>query len=97
MLAVEAQGLGEPLQCEGETVVVNFHGALISTAVPLRVGMGIELRVFITGKRARATVVFVDPEQPRFCGIALQQPQNIWGVSLPPADWPEAGSEDAFA
>lgn len=86
----------DPLKCEGETVVVNFHGALISTALALRVGMGIEVWVLITGKRARAMVVFVDPEQPRFCGIALDEPQNIWGVSLPPEDWPEDG-EGAFA
>jgi hypothetical protein len=84
---VTAQDISEVVKCEGETVVVNFHGALISTAIALHVGMGIEILVFITGKRARATVVYVDPEQPRLCGIALDQPQNIWGLSLPPEDW----------
>jgi hypothetical protein len=57
--------------------------------------MRIEIQVFITGKHASATVVYVDPEQPRFSGIALEQPQNIWGVSLPPEDWPNADPEGA--
>ena len=39
---IEAQGIAEPLTCQGETIVVNRHGALISTAVALRVGMRIE-------------------------------------------------------
>lgn len=92
-VAIEAQGTAESVICEGETVVVNFHGALISTAVALRVGMQIEIHVLITGKRASAMVVYVDPDQPRFCGIGLDQPKNIWGVALPPEDWPKADSE----
>ena len=88
-VAIEAQGLTEPLTCEGETITVNLHGALLSTAVPLRVGMRIEIRVILTDKRASAEVVYVDPEHPRLCGIGLAKPKNIWGVSLPPDDWHE--------
>ena len=87
-VAIQAQGVAEPLNCEGETEVVNLHGAFISTAIPLRVGMMIEIHVLVTGKRARATVIYVDREQPRFCGIALDQSQNVWGILLPPEDWP---------
>ena len=81
--------MNEPLRCEGETVVVNLHGALILTAVALRVGMKISIHVHLTGKRATADVVYVDPEQPRHCGINLEKPENIWGMSLPPDDWQE--------
>ena len=81
---IEAQGIAEPLTCQGETSVVNLHGALISTAVPLRVGMRIEIHVIPTGKHAAADVVHVDPDQPRVCGIGLVKPENIWGISLPP-------------
>lgn len=88
-VAVGAQGVSESLNCEGETEVVNCHGAFISTAIPLRVGMTIDIHVVLTGKCARATVVYVDREEPRFCGIALDQSQNIWGILLPPDDWPE--------
>ena len=84
---IAAQVLSEPLTCDGETIVVNRHGALISTAVPLRVGMRIEIHVILTEKRALAQVVYIDPDGPRLCGIVLDKPENIWGVSLPPDDW----------
>jgi hypothetical protein len=90
---IETKGLTEPLACDGETQVVNLHGALISTAVALRVGLEVEIYVILTDKRAAARVVYVDPDQPRHCGIALQQPQNIWGLSLTPDDWRENHSE----
>jgi hypothetical protein len=92
-LAIEAQGITEHGICEGETIVVNLHGAFISTSVALRAGMEIEIHVILTGKRASAEVVYVDPEQPRHCGIGLVNPQNIWGVFLPPDDWQEGDSD----
>ena len=88
-VVIEAQGITEPLTCEGETIVVNLHGAFISTAIPLSKGMKIKIAVNLTGKRANAEVVYVDPERPLHCGIALAKPANIWGVSLPPDDWHE--------
>lgn len=84
---IEAQGISESLTCEGETIVVSLHGALVTTTVALSVGIEIEIRVYLTDKRAVAVVVYVDPENPRQCGIALAKPQNIWGLSLPPDDW----------
>ena len=88
-VVISAQGLNEPLTCDGETIVVNRHGAQISSTVPLRVGLKIEVRVIITDKRAQAEVVYVDPERPFVCGIALQEPENIWGLAFPPEDWHE--------
>jgi hypothetical protein len=92
---IEAFGVSEPLTCEGETFVVNLHGALILTAVALRVGMKIGIHVLLTDKRTIADVVYVDPEQPRHCGINLKKPENIWGLSSPPDDWHEGGTEPA--
>lgn len=92
-VVIKAQGIAEPLICEGETIIVNIHGALISTSVVLSVGMKIEIHVYLTGKHANAEVVYVDPEQPMHCGIALAVPKNIWGMSLPPEDWHEADPE----
>jgi hypothetical protein len=86
---IEVQSVTEPLTCEGETIVVNLHGALVMTAVALRVGMKVSIRVHITDKGAAAEVVYVDPDQPRHCGIKLAKPENIWGVSLLPDDWRE--------
>jgi len=84
---IEAKCISAPLSCEGETIVVNLHGARMSTSVPLRVGMKIQIHVILTDKRALAQVVYVDPDRPRHCGIALEKPENIWGVSLAPDDW----------
>ena len=81
--------MSESLKCDGETIVVNRHGALIWTSAPLRVEMKIEIHVILTDNYAAAKVVYVDPERPRVCGIALARPENIWGLSFPPDDWHE--------
>jgi len=86
-LVIEFRGSSEKLVCEGETIIVNLHGALISSEIPLSVGTNIGVRVYLTDKTATARVVYVDPEKPLQCGIELDEPRNIWGVSLPPDDW----------
>lgn len=88
---IEAQRVGEPVKAEGETVLVSCHGALISTPLAFPLRTRIEIRVVPTKKWALADVVHVDPAKPQLCGIALLQPQNIWGVSTPPPDWPAVG------
>jgi hypothetical protein len=80
----------ESFMCEGETIVVNLHGALISTSKALGVEMRISIHVFLTDKHSGARVVYVNPDIPLHCGIELDQPKNIWGIPLPPNDWDEA-------
>lgn len=92
-VVISVEGGADSLTCEGETIVVNLHGALLATAIPLSQGMRISIQVFLTGKRSRARVAYVDPGNPLKCGIELEQPQNIWGVSLPPVDWIEPMAE----
>jgi hypothetical protein len=75
--------------CDGETIVVNLHGALIATAIGLSSGMRISIHVYLTDKRAAARVVYVDPKNSLHCGIELDEPRNIWGVSVPPDNWDE--------
>jgi hypothetical protein len=79
---IAAHGIREPLACDGETIVVNRHGAL-------RARLEIEICVIVTDKHAKAKVVYVDPKRPQVCGIELEKPENIWGVSFPPDDWYE--------
>jgi hypothetical protein len=88
-VVISAQAVSEPLTCDGETIVVNRHGALISSTVPLRMGLKVEVHVIITDKRVKAEVVHVDAERPFVCGIALDRPENIWGLSFAPDDWYE--------
>ena len=92
-VVISVEGGADNLTCEGETIVVNLHGALLVTAVPLAKGMQISIQVYLTGKRSKARVAYVDPKDPTRCGIELDQPQNIWGVPLPPSDWTEASAE----
>jgi hypothetical protein len=81
-------------RCDGETITVNLHGALIATAVELSAGMRISILVYLTDKRAAARVVFVDPANPMLCGIELDEPRNIWGVSVLPDDWSETSASE---
>jgi hypothetical protein len=92
-VVISAKGLSHPLTCDGETIVVNRHGALVSCTVPLHMGLKIEVHVIMTDKSAAAEVVYVDPERPFVCGIALEKPENIWGLSFPPDDWYEHNRE----
>jgi hypothetical protein len=86
---IAAHGIREPLACDGETIVVNRHGALIFCTTALRARLEIEICVIVTDKHAKAKVVYVDPKRPQVCGIELEKPENIWGVSFPPDDWYE--------
>jgi hypothetical protein len=64
-----------------------MHGALVKTADQLTLGDRITIHVQLTGKSADGRVVFVSRERHLEFGIALNIPQNIWGISLAPADW----------
>ena len=86
-IVISLQGATEPLMCDGETIVVNRHGALISADVPLRAELKISIQIALTGMRAYAKVVHVDPERPQVCGVALEKPENIWDLPRPPDDW----------
>jgi hypothetical protein len=88
---IDVQATG--FSCDGETVTVNLHGALLKTLDRLELGARITLHVQLTGKSADARVVFADRENPLEFGIALDQPENIWGISLPPPDWDTRSSD----
>ena len=75
------------LSCEGETIIVNLHGALVKATSALELHAAIIVEVPLTDKTASGRVVHASRERPLEYGIALDRPENIWGVSLPPADW----------
>ena len=88
---IEVQATG--LLCDGETVVVNMHGALLKTSQQLDLGDRVILYVHLTGKSAGARVVFADRTQAFHFGIALDKPENIWRIPLPPPDWDTRASD----
>jgi hypothetical protein len=55
-VGITVESGAERVTCEGETVVVNLHGALLSTTIGLNVGMRISIHVYLTDKRAKAAV-----------------------------------------
>jgi hypothetical protein len=91
-VVITVEGGAGSRTCDGETIVVNLHGALIATAIGLSSGMRISIHVYLTDKRAAARVVYIDPKNPLHCGIELDEPRNIWGVSLLPDDWAETAA-----
>jgi hypothetical protein len=70
-------------RARGETIVVGLLGALLATTIELSVGMRILVHAHLTDQRTGARVVYIDPTNPLHCGIALDEPRNIWGVSVP--------------
>jgi hypothetical protein len=81
--------------CGGETEIVSLHGALIHTVVELPCGAEVSIHVYLTDKRAKGQVVYVNPFDRMLCGIALERPENIWGVPLPSKDWTESAASRA--
>jgi len=77
-VVISVDGSKENLTCGGETIVVNLHGALLTTEEPLTQGLKISIQVFLTGKHSGARVAYVDPGNPLRCGVELDHPQNIW-------------------
>jgi hypothetical protein len=64
-------------QAVGNTLVVNRHGALISTIPGLQSGMWLCITVATSGKSARARVVWDIPQSEGRYGIELETPENL--------------------
>jgi hypothetical protein len=77
LIAIEGGG-AESRACEGETIVVNLHGALIATAIGLSTGMRISIHVYLTDKRAVARVVYnIDPRNRFIAGSNLMSRETF--------------------
>lgn len=93
-LDVSIEVEGEIGALKGVTVIVNLHGALIRVIKPVVVGSRIRLTVKLTGLSAFARVVYASEENPLTCGVELEKPQNLWGISLAPDDWKAASGTE---
>ena len=76
---------GVRFEAMGKTLVVNRHGALISTISALMVGMRLCITVETSGKSVWARVVWDTAQNEGRYGIELDAPDNPWGIS--PDDW----------
>ncbi len=75
------------------TIIINKHGAKISTFHSLTLGADLTVENQLLGRSAQATVVWLGekrtPRGPAEIGIQLSEAQNLWGIELPPEDWQE--------
>ena len=88
---IEVQATG--FACDGETITVNLHGALLKSSAELELGASVNLYVPLTGKSSSARVVFASRSEALHFGIALDRPENIWGISFPPQDWKDVETD----
>ena len=73
------------------TISVNKHGGRIATFHPMALGDEVVIENPLMGRSARARVNRVCEkhfaEDPFEVCVELLEPQNVWGVKLPPEDW----------
>lgn len=78
---------------KARTIVINKHGAKVSTFHHLALGTELTVENQLLGRSAQATVVWLGdrraPKGPMEIGIQLAEAQNLWGIELPPEDWQE--------
>ena len=78
---------GIRFEAVGKTLVVNKHGALISTIPGLKAGMRLCITVANGGKSAWAKVVWDSAQSEGRYGIELETPENLWKIYISPPDW----------
>jgi len=97
-LRVTALDTTAPFSETGYTLVINSQGCGVRLSRSLKPGMEVFLDELPTGKRVTARVANSVPlgsgSKCWVVGIALDHPENIWGVHPAPEDW---GSETVIA
>ena len=78
------------------TVGVNKQGGKIATFRQWQIGDEITIENPALGRAGKAHVVRVDekhiPEDPCEIGVELNEAENLWGVKLPPENWPRSSA-----
>ena len=79
-----------PFTEETHTIVLNAHGALVETSVPLDPGQVVSLQNIVTGEKVECSVKLVTPKEPKKFNTAIEftKPNaDFWRISFPPDDW----------
>ena len=84
---------GKTFKENTRTIVINKHGAKISSAHQLTLGTELSVENRALGVSAKTNVVWLgDKKSPKDAGeigVQLREAGNIWGVEFPPEDWQE--------
>lgn len=85
---------GKPFIERTHTVGVNKHGGKIRTRHEVKLREPIQVENPKLNLTVKAVVAWIGERrvvgEPYEIGIALSEPQNIWGIEFPPDDWNEA-------
>ncbi|HSZ18435.1 MAG TPA: hypothetical protein VK770_01515 [Candidatus Acidoferrum sp.] len=79
-----------PFTEETHTIVLNAHGALVETSVPLDPGQVVSLQNIVTGEKVECSVKLVTPKEAKKFNTAIEftKPNaDFWRISFPPDDW----------
>jgi hypothetical protein len=88
-------GKGTPSGAEGVTLVVNAHGGLLESTLPVADNEEIILAVPYTGKEVGCRVVRSEVTSSGLVRFAFEFGERtckFWPISFPPEDWEEVGS-----
>ena len=87
--------IGDRLQVQGFTLVVNAHGGLLEAPLRVVANQKITLINASTGKLAECRVVRCDGPRDTCYSTAFEfaQPNpKFWPISFPPIDWEDTAS-----
>ena len=96
IIITSVKSKGKFYEGPGVTLMVNKHGAKIVTLLRFNVGDYVRLTIPASTRSQLARVAWVDQTEPGMArvsfGIALEEPENFWGVYFPPGDWDDPPS-----
>jgi hypothetical protein len=82
---------GPPFSEAGTTVLINPQGCALRFGQPIEIGRRVRLEGLPVSYEVTARIAncisFGQYEKFWIIGLALDFPDNVWGIENPPADW----------
>jgi len=81
---------GHKFTKQGETIVINAHGALLYLDVEIDMGALVTLRSPATEEDQESRVVYIGGASDRGMRLGLEfvsPAPHFWGIEFPPSDW----------
>ena len=86
---------GHKFTKQGETIVINAHGALLYLDVEIDMGALVTLRSPATEEDQESRVVYIGGASDRGMRLGLEfvsPAPHFWGIEFPPSDWKPGSS-----